>query len=525
MSIDKPMHTRAPRPFNLEYSTVKHAGSVFKRCGCRDTTTGKPLGNTCPKLRRANRSWNPDHGLWAYQLELPATAEGRRRQRRPAGFDTHKAAVDDLDHARQLLDLAGRDRRARTALADLLEAAARARLPLPDLDEVRRRLRTGNPLTGVPTVAEWLPRWLQAHDIDDNTRRTYESHVRVHLIPCLGEVVLDRLRPHHIDELKAWIKARNADIEAAKASTDPDVRATVRGVRPTGPAMISRIRGTLRKAFNDALTKGVISGVPNPAALVKTPNPRPKPMVWEPERVQRWKTTGEVPSKVMVWTDALLAEFLDYAAEHAPDLHPMFQFMAYRGPRRGEACGLLDAEVRLGNSEVSIVNQDTGHGNRRKPPKSEAGNRDVILDPDTVAVLTAYKARRAAWRLAAGPDWPDTGMFFVQPDGHAWNPNTVSQRFRRLIKRAGLPPIRLHDLRHVTATIALDAGIDIKVVSELLGHSTTTLTRDTYQSVVKRLHHEAAGAVAERVKNKRRHHNSPPDQPTGPAHAGWLANA
>ncbi|MFF0371236.1 site-specific integrase [Micromonospora sp. NPDC005087] len=153
--------------------------------------------------------------------------------------------------------------------------------------------------------------------------------------------------------------------------------------------------------------------------------------------------------------------------------------MAYRGPRRSEACGLLDAEVRRAKSEVSIVNQIATH---QKRPKSDAGNREVILDPDTVAVLTAYKARRAAWRLAARREWPDTGLFFVRPDGRPWHPSAVTQRFRRLVKRAGLPPIRLHDLRHGAATFALDAGVDIKVVSDQLGHSTTTLTRDTYQA-------------------------------------------
>ncbi|WP_232072779.1 tyrosine-type recombinase/integrase [Phytohabitans flavus] len=136
-------------------------------------------------------------------------------------------------------------------------------------------------------------------------------------------------------------------------------------------------------------------------------------------------------------------------------------------------------------------------------PKSDAGNRDLVLDDDTVKVLTAYKARRAAWKLAAGADWPDTGLFFVRPDGRAWHPNLVTQRFRRLLRKAGLPPIRPHDLRHGAATMALDAGIDIKVVSEQLGHSTTTLTLDTYTSVVKRLHHEAANAVANKIKQRR----------------------
>ena len=119
-------------------------------------------------------------------------------------------------------------------------------------------------------------------------------------------------------------------------------------------------------------------------------------------------------------------------------------------------------------------------------------------------MLTAYRARRAKQRLAAGADWPDTGLFFVRPDGKAWHPNTVTARFRRLVRQSGLPPIRLHDLRHGAATMALNAGVDVKVVQEQLGHSTSTLTRDTYQSVSKQLHQEAADAVANRAKRRRK---------------------
>ncbi|WP_368052576.1 tyrosine-type recombinase/integrase [Micromonospora sp. HUAS LYJ1] len=94
-------------------------------------------------------------------------------------------------------------------------------------------------------------------------------------------------------------------------------------------------------------------------------------------------------------------------------------------------------------------------------------------------------------------------MFFVRPDGRPWHPSGVTQRFRRLVRQAGLPPTRLHDLRHSAATIALAAGVDIKVVSEQLGHSTTTLTRDTYQSVTRAMHHDAADAVAEKIRRHR----------------------
>lgn len=479
-------------------------GSIFKRCGCRHPDTGKPFGNACPKLRRPNRAWSSEHGHWAYQLELPPTGDGRRRQLRRAGLDRRHEASAELDHARALLALAGRDRRRRTEIADLLQSTVRAGGVLPDIDGVRQRLRGDGPLGQMPTVAEYLTQWLNDLTIDANTIRGYESIVRVHLIPNLGQIPLDKLRTGHVRAMFTAIERRNEQIQAAKASADPIVRVTVAGVRPTGPSTRQRIRACLRKAINDALADELIVGS-NPAALVKTPARRPLPIVWEDERVQRWKATGEVPGPVMVWTDTQIVQFLDYAAIHDPDLYPMWHYMAYRGPRRGEACGLRDSEVRLHRREATINNQIATHGYTpvQKPPKSSAGNRELVLDADTVRVLTAYKTRRASWQLAAGRSWPDTGLFFVRPDGRPWHPNAVTQRFRRLIRKAGLPPTRLHDLRHSAATAALAAGVDIKVLTEQLGHSTTTLTRDRYQSVTKELHRSAADAVADMIGRRR----------------------
>ncbi|GGL93187.1 tyrosine-type recombinase/integrase [Micromonospora yangpuensis] len=480
-------------------------GSIFKRCGCRHPMTHKPYGNDCPKLRRANGAWSSDHGGWAYQIELPRTAEGHRRILRRAGLPTRRAAADELDHARALLALTRGDRRRRTELADVLQDAVRARRPLPEIDRLRQRLRGDGPLAEAATVAEYLTDWLTHLKVDTNTRRGYESITRVHLIPHLGEVPLDKLRASHIRQMFTAIERRNAEIVTARTSPDPTARWAVRGIRTTGPSTRQRIRACLRKAINDALADELIVGS-NPAALVKVPGTRPLPIVWEDERVRHWRTTGEVPGPIMVWTDTQVADFLDHAATLDPDLHPLWHYMAYRGPRRGEACGLRDSEVRLDRRETTINNQIATHGYTlvQKPPKSRAGTRDIALDDDTVKVLATYKARRAQWRLAAGPTWPDTGLFFVRPDGRPWHPTGVTQRFRRLIHKTGLPPIRLHDLRHSAATFALHAGVDIKVLSEQLGHSTTTLTRDTYQSVSKAMRHEAADAVAAMIRNRRR---------------------
>ena len=480
-------------------------GHLYKRCGCRDPETGKALGNACPKLRRPGGAWSSDHGLWYCQLELPRRPDDRRRQLRCGGYPSQRDAAAQLDHARALLALAGRDRASAAEIADLIQASVKAGQPLPDVDTIRQRLRAEVPLAAAPTVAAYLTEWVATIDVQETTRRGYQSHVRFHLIPHLGQLTLDKVRPRHVRAMFAAIEARNTEIRQAKASPDPQVRAGVKRQQPTSKSSQQLIRATLRKALNDAIADGIITG-PNPAALVQVKGDRALPIVWEPERIAAWRSTGKVPGPVMVWPDHLVAAFLDYAADHAPDLYPMFQFIAYRGPRRGEACGLLEAEVRLAKKETSIVNQLTMHGSTpvQKPPKSRAANRDLILDDVTTDVLRAYHARKAQQRIAAGPAWPHTGLFFVRPDGRPWNPNSVSQRFRRLTRRAGLPPIRLHDLRHGAATLALAAGVDVKVVQEQLGHSTSTLTRDTYQSVVRQLHRRAADAVAKTIDRSRR---------------------
>ncbi|GLH95593.1 hypothetical protein Pa4123_08650 [Phytohabitans aurantiacus] len=168
--------------------------------------------------------------------------------------------------------------------------------------------------------------------------------------------------------------------------------------------------------------------------------------------MDRWRDTGEVPGPVMVWTPAQTGAFLDHAARYDPALYPLFHLVAHRGLRRGEAVGLGDADTHLDHAEITITQQLTtaGRSVQRKPPKSDAGHRVIALDSGTVAALRAYRAHR--------PATDDSGLFFVRPDGQPWHPDTVSRRFRRLIDDASLPPVRLHDLQHGAATLALAAG-------------------------------------------------------------------
>jgi integrase len=474
-------------------------GSVFKRCTCRDET-GRRLGANCPQLRRAGGAWSSTHGRWGYQLELPLKANGDRRQLRRTTFDSRDAAVDDRDRANALLALAGDDTALKIEIADLLQQV-KPGAPLPDRGTVARRVRAGLPATADMTVGEYLRQWLASRrTIEPTTVNSYDSHIRVHLIPHLGTLPLQKLRVEHVEAMFNAIADRNTAIEIARQTGDPDIRAAVDHVRVTSPATMQRIRATLRKALNDAIRKTNHRLIDfNPAAHAELPPAtRPKARVWTAKAVQHWRSTGQRPSPVMVWTPEQAGQFLDYAEDHDIALYPLFLLILHRGLRRGEAVGLPDTNVDLDNALIVISQQlaAVGYTPVVKSVKSESGNRVLSLDKITIAALRAYHARRARWQLVSGETWPNTGFFFVRPDGQPWHPDTVSNRFEQLVRDADLPPIRLHDLRHCAATFLKAAGADLKDVQELLGHSSITLTSDTYTSVIAELDVERAKAEA-----------------------------
>ncbi|WP_425565254.1 site-specific integrase [Nonomuraea bangladeshensis] len=126
-------------------------------------------------------------------------------------------------------------------------------------------------------------------------------------------------------------------------------------------------------------------------------------------------------------------------------------------------------------------------------PKTDSSDREIAVDAESMALLKEHHTRQAKERLAAGEDWAESGFVFSDELGRPLHPQHVTDRFYQICYQAGLPPIRLHDLRHLAATAMLAAGVDIKLVQEALGHKTASFTRDTYTSV----YPEAAAAAAE----------------------------
>ncbi|MFB4263330.1 tyrosine-type recombinase/integrase [Nonomuraea sp. GTA35] len=209
-----------------------------------------------------------------------------------------------------------------------------------------------------------------------------------------------------------------------------------------------------------------------------------------------WARTDLRPSPVMVWTPAQLGAFLDHAVTDR--LYALFHLIAFRGLRRGEACGArwtdLDADegTLAVATQLTVVNGQVEEGD----PKTASSNDMVALDTTTLDVLRIHHARQFADKLHWGPAWQDSGRIFTKEDGSRLHPDVISKHFERLCFGAGLPSIRLHDLRHGAATLSLAAGNDMKITSAMLRHSSLAMTSDLYTAVLPEVAHTAAEASA-----------------------------
>jgi len=153
--------------------------------------------------------------------------------------------------------------------------------------------------------------------------------------------------------------------------------------------------------------------------------------------------------------------------------------------RRGESVGLRWKDVDLDGACLSVNQQITDINGRSmvSTPKTKRGDRVVYLDGETVAMLRRQRDTQNLERTAWGPAWNEAGLVFTRQDGSPLRPEYVTRHFQALAQDAGLPVIRLHDLRHTNASLALEAGVDLKVVSQRLGHSQIAITADLYTHV------------------------------------------
>ena len=330
------------------------------------------------------------------------------------------------------------------------------------LTEVLGSLQGGNYVEptkrtlGAFLIKEWLPSI--SASVRPSTWTAYRMLCEAHIIPALGTVPLQRLSAPMLNKLYA------------------DLLATGRrnGRGGLSARTVQYVHVTAHKALADAVRWQLLT---RNVADQATP---PRPQAKEP-------TT---------WTADELRAFLGHV--EGDRLYPAFLLAATTGLRRGEVLGLRWRDVDLAGGRLAVtqtllqVRNEVAFGT----PKTAKGRRSVALDTHTLNILRGHRRAQVAERLAWGPAYQDADLVFAREDGATLQPDSFSHTFARHARDAKLPAIRLHDLRHTHATLALQAGVHPKVVSERLGHATVSITLDTYSHAIPAMQEEAAERVA-----------------------------
>ncbi len=167
------------------------------------------------------------------------------------------------------------------------------------------------------------------------------------------------------------------------------------------------------------------------------------------------------------------------------------------GVRRSEVCGLKWDMVDLDTSEIEIRAVLVKAGRRLvlKEPKTKSSARRVSLPPALVAHLRTHKAEQAKQKLSAGEAYDDQGFVFAREDGRPINLDALSHTFRATVKDTRFEKFDVHGIRHSHASQLIKSGINIKTISERLGHSTIVITLDTYGHLLPGMDREAASVV------------------------------
>jgi integrase len=309
-------------------------------------------------------------------------------------------------------------------------------------------------------LGKWLDTWLQQYKRPKIRAITYDTYAMIlqrHLKPALGHLALRDIRPEHLQRYynEKGLNARTIRLH--------------------------------HKILSQALTQAEKNQlvVRNVCRLVELPR--------QTRREMSTLTVEQVTRQLLpaLQNDRLYAAYLTL-------------FMV--GLRRGELLGLRWQDIDLNAGELH-VRQTIGRvytydaNSKRKTklifsePKTEKSRRTIPVPDACLTALRHHKARQAEEKLMLGQGYQDHGLVFSQADGTPIEPRSLNLYFTQALKRTGLPPKRLHDCRHAFSTWLLEQGIHPKVVSNMLGHSSISVTLDIYSHVSLELEKQAAAKL------------------------------
>ena len=329
---------------------------------------------------------------------------------------------------------------------------------LAKIDEVKQQLANGTFSDSKLTVKSYLEQWLthKEKQVKPRTTELYRHLMEFHVIPKIGGKRLDKLTP--------------LDIQNMVSDT------AVKG----GARTANMCRTVLYSALKQALRWGLIPR--NPVEAVDA--------LKEPKK------------DMTMWTSAEAVKFLDTARSHR--LYPLFYLAMSTGMRRGELLGLRWQDVRAGSLHIRQSLTVVKNQIAISEPKTEKGKRRVAISPDLEAELSEHRTRQEAERQMLGNLWPDNDLVFRTEVGTPIHPRNLERTWYALQEatraawhkaaketndaaaltglEAGklMPKVRLHDLRHLHASLAIQQGMDAKMLADRLGHSRASFTLDVY---------------------------------------------
>ncbi|WP_455723333.1 tyrosine-type recombinase/integrase [Dysosmobacter welbionis] len=303
------------------------------------------------------------------------------------------------------------------------------------------------------TLGEWLDRWLEervAPSVRESTLESYRYHIRHHIKPRLGSKPIGKITADDVQKLYREIQ------NCGRIQEDP-----VWGHALSG-STVRRLHGVFHMAMDAAVRAHLIPK--NPTEGVTLPK----------------KET--VPKQVL--NDAQLERFMK-EVQNDPIWHDFFYTELTTGLRQGEICSLMWSDFDEAHGTLSVrrtLHIQKGGRLVTGETKTGTGKRTITLPPSTAGLLAQRKKRSYSQWIFPNP---------LRPEQPA-NPNAAYNHLKTLLKRAGLPSIRFHDLRHTFATHALASGVDAKTLSGILGHTQASFTLDTYTHVTGDMQRQAA---------------------------------
>lgn len=308
---------------------------------------------------------------------------------------------------------------------------------------------------GALTVGEYLGRWLK--DVRDTVRQStyqrYEYAIRPHIKPALGRTKLKDLTPANL----RWLYHDKLDSGLA-------------------PATVHKLHVVLHKALAQAVSDGLIPR--NVAAGMKLP-----------------KLTREEIDPLSAEEARRLLE-----AARGDRLEALYVLALSTGMRQGELLGLKwdDVDLEGGLLRVRRTLTKAGKVFTTAEPKTKKSRRTIRLTAAAIDALKAHLSRQMEEMEYMGSLYQPGGLVFATEAGTLFNPSNLRNRsLAPLLKAAKLRPVRFHDLRHTCATLLLSKNVNPKIVSEMLGHASVSITLDTYSHLMPDMQEKAAKALEE----------------------------